>query len=189
MARDYKHRGRVRERRGAPGWLWGLAGLMVGLLVALLVYLKEHRPEQAPQTVARAEPRTPARKPTPDKRREKPPELRYEFYTLLPESEVVIPDQELETPRAAKPGKPSAETSSRYMLQAGSFRRASEAENMKARLALLGIESSIQHVTVGGDDWHRVRIGPFTSMRQVKRTRDLLRRNRINAIPVKISGK
>jgi len=72
--------------------------------------------------------------------------------------------------------------------QAGSFRRQSEAESLKARLALLGIESSIQSVNVNNDTWHRVRVGSFTSLRDINETRNRLRNNNINAILVKVKG-
>lgn len=192
MTRDYKHTRVKPDRKPVPGWVWMLTGLAIGLLVALLVYLQGQpsRPRTTPM---------PSSQPAPVKAEEKKKTktmkpaseenagLRYEFYTLLPESEVVIPDQEL-TQATAKPGTEASTPKAVYMLQAGSFRREQEAESLKAQLALIGIESSIEKVTVHGDTWHRLRIGPFTSVRDVNETRNRLQRNDINAILVKLRG-
>jgi cell division protein FtsN len=66
-----------------------------------------------------------------------------------------------------------------YILQAGSFRRAEEADTLKANLALLGVEADIQKVTVDNNTWHRVRIGPYANLDELNRMREKLARNRI----------
>lgn len=197
MTRDYKNRGGKHSKKPAiPGWVWGLTGLTVGLLVALLVYLSEHVPQQptslstAVAEVAKKASKTAANKKSDSsaKSSREASKVKFEFYTLLPESEVVIPEQELVEDRN-KPvsKKPAADMN--YMLQTGSFRHSKEAESLKARLALLGIESHIQNVSISGEDWHRVRAGPYNSMKEVRQVRALLRRNKINAIPIKVSGR
>ena len=97
-----------------------------------------------------------------------PKKPRYDFFTVLPEMEVVVPEQELS--RKADKADPAHQYDSRkprinYILQAGSFRNATDAEQMKARLALLGSMATVQKVTVNGQTWHRVRIGPFQGAR------------------------
>ena len=109
--------------------------------------------------------------------------IRYTFYTVLPESEVVIPDQEVLKSRDISSGNKASKTE--YLLQAGSFKRKQEADSLKARLALLGIESSVEKVQVHGDNWHRIRIGPFTSLREINATRNRLRNNDLNSILIK----
>ena len=54
------------------------------------------------------------------------------------------------------------EDRSSYMLQAGSYQRQSDAERLKAELALLGMSSQIQKVTIQDrGDFYRVRLGPY----------------------------
>lgn len=175
MARDYKNSATRKKKKKAqvPGWVWLLTGLMVGLLVALLVYLNGQKDKPRQKTVAGKQV---SKKATKSNKK-----LRYEFYTILPESEVVIPDHEL--PSGNKPAKSA--NPGNFMLQAGSFRQKNDAERRKANLALLGIVANIQVVTVNGDTWHRVRIGPFKTLSAIRETRRLLRENKINAIFVR----
>lgn len=189
MARDYKNSGKRKSKgSGIPGWLWLAAGFGLGLLVALLLYLQDvplpkavaPGPEQASEPATRADAQqetTPAREQ----------ELRFEFYTLLPESEVVIPEQELSEP-APKPGSAPARPPGTYMLQAGSFRQQQQAEALKGELALVGIVAHVQRVNVDGDTWYRVRVGPFDSYQEITRARKRLQDNNINAIAVKVKG-
>lgn len=114
MPRDYKHRvTRRRKRRPASPWLGMAAGLLIGLFAAAIVYLKLIAPP-APQIAAPAfmpETREPAAKPAPPKEAKQdektpspsPAKPRFDFYTILPEMEVVIPEEELtaKTPSSA----------------------------------------------------------------------------------------
>ncbi|HHQ41822.1 MAG TPA: SPOR domain-containing protein [Chromatiales bacterium] len=166
--------------RGPQGGGWGgfLAGLALGLAVAGLVWLHYRPPAggRADADAGRAAPRAAAPRP------------RFDFYTILPEQEVVIPDEDRRPPAGGAP--PAGEApGTRYMLQAGSFRRYADADRLKARLALIGIEADIQKVTIqGGETWHRVRIGPFRSRAEVDAVRARLREHRINAILLKVRG-
>ncbi|HED15720.1 MAG TPA: hypothetical protein ENI64_02700 [Gammaproteobacteria bacterium] len=196
MTRDYKNSGSKHDKRPAiPGWVWGFTGLVVGLLVALLVYLSEHIPQRSTslttaveKAAEKASKAITGKKSDSDAEPSSKSKVQFEFYTLLPESEVVIPEQELVEDRV-KPASKKPAASMNYMLQTGSFRQSREAETLKARLALLGIESHVQNVSIGGEDWHRVRAGPYNSMKEVRQVRGLLRRNKINAIPIKVSGR
>lgn len=168
MPRDYKHR-RRKDRR-APCWAWLLVGLLIGLFGAFLVYLREH-PRVALVTELSSEPTTsPAQ--TNQAAKDRPPKPRFEFYTVLPEMEVRVPDQQLPS-RRTRPQE-DVEDSATYVLQVASFKSHQEADRLKARLALLGMEAKIQTVSVDGKQtWHRVRLGPFSSVANVE---DLHRR-------------
>ncbi len=64
-----------------------------------------------------------------------------------------------------------------YMLQAGAFRTSQDADRLRARLALMGITSTIQRM-VGADPsevWHKVRLGPFQDMGQASQVQERLR--------------
>ena len=176
MTRDYKNANRKPKKKPVPGWVWLLTGLLIGLMVALLVYLSGQ--SQSGTSIVTSKPAV--KKPAVKKVKKKPVKndgLRYEFYTVLPESEIVIPEDTVEERVTVK---------HRYVLQAGSFRKQTEADSLRARLALLGVESSIEKVAVNGDDWHRVRIGPYKSIRDVNSTRNLLARNNVNVILIKL---
>ena len=182
MARDYKNARRKPAKKPVPGWVWLLTGLLIGLMVALLVYLAgkpgaSDTPGSAQKQKAKAVAKKKVKKV---KRQVTKNGLRYEFYTVLPKSEIVISDEEIR--QREKTGRPKY----RYLLQAGSFRKQQDAEALKARLAFLSIESSVEKVTVHGDNWHRIRIGPFSSFREINSTRNRLLKNNINAILIRI---
>ncbi len=189
MPADYKNRPRERPPRKSPGWAWLAVGLLIGLFVAFLVYLREHQPPApvavlSPPAKPVSQPRAPAPRKSP---REKtpPPKPRFEFYTILPEMEVPVPDSALPS-RGAKPAAGPEEPGT-YLLQVGSFRAIEEADRLKAQLALLGLEAQVQTVAVDGKDtWHRVRLGPFTNLSKVNQIRERLREHDLDAIVLKI---
>ncbi|MFN2348354.1 MAG: SPOR domain-containing protein [Thioalkalivibrio sp.] len=194
-ARDYKHstnRGRKKKSSGLPGWVWGVAGLTIGLFAALLIYLdgREGAPSEARVISAPA----PAQREARDVRRQQaeevpaPPKPRFDFYTMLPELEVVVPEPET---RPSRPGEPApapkqVEEPGIYMLQAGSFRQYQEADRMKASLALLGVQADIQKVQVNSDTWHRVRVGPFRDTAELNKVRERLHGNQIQTLLMKL---
>lgn len=204
MARDYKKtsgtlkaaRKRASARKPVPGWMWLAAGLAIGLFVAFLIWLdKRPSSDHVPEPAVSAEP-APAVKPQQNPvTKEKntagastaptPSKPRFDFYTILPEMEVIIPDKELKK-RAANDAQAGKAES--YFLQAGSFKNLADADALKANLALLGIEAKIQSVSVENDTWHRVRMGPYSDMDQINKVRAQLRQNNINAIPLKAKG-
>jgi cell division protein FtsN len=73
-----------------------------------------------------------------------------------------------------------------YYLQAGAFQSPQDADNLKAQLALLGVEAVIQTSDLGDKGvFHRVRVGPIRALDEVDRTRSLLTQNNIPATLVK----
>ena len=107
---------------------------------------------------------------------------RFDFYTILPGSEVPVSEQEVK-----QVAKQEGTVKDNYFLQVGSFQAAAEADNMKARLALLGLEASIQTADIPDKGvWHRVRIGPFANIEDMTRSRALLAQNDIPSSQVKI---
>lgn len=192
MPRDYKQRPRSREKKTVKQrspWIYFAAGMLAGVAATVVVYFNELVP--VPLYIA-PEKSGPARQAAASLReREAPkddaPKPRFEFYTMLPEMEVAVPEAELK-PRA-RSAPESASGSGTFYLQAGSFRRPEEAEKMKATLAFLGLESSIQTVTINGaDTWHRVRIGPFSDLASLNDARKRLKKNEIESIVLKVRG-
>ena len=185
-----------RHNRDTGHWPWLLSGLAIGLVVSATVWWwlnggRDRPAAQAVVTTKKAAPDTGRRQPTQTASTGQtgapPPEgPRFDFYRLLPKMEVVIPEEELNRERASLPKR---HDKGPFIIQAGSFRRHEEADNLKARLALMGIESDIQSIVVGnGQTWHRVRIGPFRDTRTLRKIRRRLRRARIEFVVIELSG-
>jgi len=184
MTRDYKNAKARRDRRrqarrrsdqpGAPGWVWMLAGLVLGLCLAGIIYVKGLPPAgdsaTAPGTVEKAASETSRQPAAP------PPAkaTKYDFYEMLPAFEVVIPEKELDV-RRDRDQSPVREQGS-YILQVGAFQAFADAERVKAKLALMGIESRVQKVSLDNQTWHRVRIGPVSDL------------DKLNALRVKLQN-
>lgn len=189
MSRDYKN---TKRRSGSSSGLSGLAGFVLGLAfgltVAMAVYLYDRRPTArvVQQSGPMTGPMTPDDESAPGKPSPAPqePAAEFDFYEMLPKFEVVIPEKDGTPPRAGagttvqKPGA--------YVLQAGSFRKLADADRVRALIALQGVESKIQKVTVDTDTWHRVRIGPITNLQKLEETRSKLRQAQIEALVIRV---
>lgn len=106
---------------------------------------------------------------------------KFDFYTLLPEREVIVPNDR-EAIKAAEKSKPvagqqptAATDTEQLFLQAGSFRSAQEAERRRAQIKTLGLDAKVEEVTANTDTWYRVQAGPFTSREQLSKARDQLK--------------
>ncbi|MEN8167498.1 MAG: SPOR domain-containing protein [Pseudomonadota bacterium] len=189
---DYKHRAsaKAKRRKNCSSGLWFFGGIITGAFAMGLVWLK-----LAPDLAAGKVPGMPT--PNPQSAEAKPspaPKPQFEFYTILPEMEVVIPDEEILPPRDISPPaaqaevRPSAsESKVAYILQMGSFRKFVDADRMKARLALIGIEAEIQKVSINNrDTYHRVRSGPFRKQADLNRVRRLASDNNISTLLIKL---
>ncbi len=119
--------------------------------------------------------------PTPDKQAE---ETYFEFYTLLPESEVIVPSHD---EMVTTPSTPESTESITYMLQAGSFRNAADADRLRARLLLMGLEAKVQTVSVRqGETWHRVQVGPFKTTQTTQKAQTMLTNANIETLLLKL---
>lgn len=178
-----------KPRQGTPAWLWLLSGVLIGLGLAWYLWSKGFIPQPQAVTATAEEQGDQAASidveevaPANDEPRKSP----YDFFTVLPEMEVVVPEQELSgnKPPRETVASPVDDTGS-YLLQVGSFRENSDAEQLKARLALLGIAARIQSVTVNDATWHRVRVGPVSGVRQADEMRNKLASNGIESLVMK----
>lgn len=180
MAKDYKNAGTTRKRpasgEGVPGWLWFAGGCALGFAVAMMLRISALAPVAAPASV-----------PPPDAAADagaadKP---RFEFYKMLPKFEVVIPEQDRDVQRAGEVAR--VEKPGTYVLQAGSFRSFADADRLKATLALAGLESTIQQVTIDADEtWYRVRLGPYTDLERLNQTKQRLADNGVQALVIRV---
>jgi len=112
---------------------------------------------------------------------------KFDFYKILPGSEEPVTDKELkERAKASAKGQLNA-AKDVYFIQTGSFQNPAEADNQKARLAILGFESSVEPTNLPDKGtWYRVRLGPYTKVDDINRVRQTLAQNGINASLVRI---
>lgn len=180
-------------KQGLPGWVQLFVGLTLGLLVAAAVFIK-YKPldsNLAGDGPARS---TETAEPVQDEEALPPEEEnRFAFYDMLPNYELVIQYEDDDQPTTKKPTtkkpKPKTKTAEtpkevaepgRYIIQAGSFKSFEDADKRKAKLALLGVESEIERVTIDNTKtWYRVRVGPE---KDINRVNDLLKRLRDNGV-------
>lgn len=189
---SYRHGVKKKSSSGIPAWFWLLGGILIGLGIAVTLMLKGYLPEikqHLPTVDSTPSGKTESALVEDDNTKTaKPKKPRYDFFTVLPEMEVVVPQQELSR-KADKPeptpDATTAGTRDNYILQVGSFRSAADAEQMKARLALMGSMATVQTVTVNGETWHRVRIGPFEGARKADEMRRMLSDNQIDTLVMK----
>jgi len=179
--------GRARQNRqtgasqGLPGWAMLTIGLIIGLFVAFLVYLDDlDAPPSAAVESGDGGDDDRRVAGTEEAGQDKP---RFEFYSILPDLEVIVPDAPpgQEPPDDADDAVSTApDPEGTYFLQVGSFQKAEQADRMKAQVLLLGLDVEIQTVTVNGERWHRVRIGPYADQAKLGAAQRRLRENEID---------
>lgn len=177
MSRDYKTAG-DSPGRSSPLGVGVLIGLLLGLCLALGVALMINK-GPSPFVDKAAPTASSERKPAPSaSTAEAKP--RFDFYKILPGSEEAVTDREFK--RSSAP-----EAKDVYFLQVAAFQNPADADNLKARLALSGVEAQIQTATLpDGKIWHRVRVGPFSDMNQLNASRDTLKQNKLEANLIKV---
>ena len=205
MTRDYKSHVNRKQKKSLPGFVWLLSGLAIGLFVAFIVYLDkqpenetdfgtavqqelEKLKQQAKQDSSEKSSAQQSEQSTEKK------EQKFNFYTILPELEVLIPESETRPPEVKTTTSPTSSgtqpTASKdatlYVLQVGSFQNLADAEKLKANLAFLGMQADIQKVVVNRQSWHRVRTGPYHDKKQLYQSQKLLKKNDIPAIPMEL---
>ena len=117
---------------------------------------------------------------------------RFEFYKVLTDKQdatVAAPTKRVEKTKPAETRAAESKPAVAYephLLQAGSFPKADDAEKLKAKLALLGVEASVQSATIPDKGvWYRVRLGPYKSEEELSRARNFLKQNGVESTPIR----
>jgi cell division protein FtsN len=162
-------------------------GLAVGLSLSLFVLVwQNYRDKNVTRVIAEV--------PRPEPRSDKEAAAgdvedsakNYDFYDMLPNFEVVVPEKDREVSRERDHTPAKIERPGVYVLQAGSYRQQAEADRIRAQLKLQGIDANVQRVAVDDDVWHRVRIGPITDLTELNRLRARLRAADLDALVIRV---
>lgn len=200
MSRDYKPSAERSKKsgNGSPMFTGLLVGLLLGIAASLMVIMflkggdspftnkagephkskikaksEEKTDEPGPDTSALPTAENPANK---DK-------TRFDFYTILPGSESKVTEEEQTKIKDQPPVVQEA-----YFLQIGAFQTEGEADNMKAKVALLGFEAVVQTATIPNKGvWHRVRVGPLKDAEQINKTKAELASNGFKSDLIKVN--
>ena len=146
-----------------------ISGLIVGALCMHFVpVLLEPKPSD---TITKADPQGESKLSV----------LKFDFYTLLKDSEIIVPDGNQSTESQNQP-----ETDYTYLLQAGSFINPRDAESLKIQLLLLNLTADIETFELNtGETVNRVLVGPFASRAKIASAKTKLAENNINSILLK----
>ncbi len=203
MTKDYKARpapaprSSARRRHGRSCIWWFLLGAMLGSFGVGMAWMLQSPPPSPPVASSTAKP-------------PQPQPMEFTFHNILPDTRVDVPREEparppplpppprpaqqtgqaLTTPPPAPRPQvrtpPSSAASGSYMLQIGSFRRSSDADSQKAKLALLGVQARINTAQVNGVTYHRVVSGPYPNKQAAEQTRGKLSSNSLDSFATKV---
>jgi cell division protein FtsN len=192
MQQDFKPRPAPRSKSGGTLLLGMVVGFLAGLAVAALIavyFLKTPMPflekgkEKPPGAPNLTEGAKPPEKAQQAKAETKP---RFDFYRILPGQEEPVTERQVREAQrqAQKTGEPPKET---YLLQAGAFQNPADADNLKAKLALIGVEANVEPTNLAEKGiWYRVRVGPYTKLEDINRVRQQMVENGIQVSLVRV---
>jgi len=180
MAKTQQTNRRIPQKKQQKGSILPfITGLCMGLFIAFVIYLKgSHTTSTETSEISAIEAQTldqeeiAAEKPT------------FDFYTILPEREVKVPEWE---PPKEKTSTGQEVNTGAYVFQVGSFQKHSDADRVKAKLAMLGFPVAIQRVVINGQKvWFRVRVGPYKDSSKLNGVRSRLSANNMDYILLRI---
>lgn len=192
--RSNKNQARRSGSNGIPGWVWLLVGLLAGAVIAIGIVLRGQwseagslLPKPNPEARAPVASEEPVAQDAPE-----PKKPKYDFYDVLRDKEVIIPDAELSAQAQAEAAAPAEEAAPeapadgpRYLIQAGAFRSSGDAEALKARIALTGEIARVESAQVEGGTIYRVRLGPYPNASTLASAKQALGNHGIEAVAIR----
>lgn len=159
----------MASKQKTPSLRWLIPVALLSGFAGFLVYLDSLEPATTTDQADTQLPSEPAPESEPEsKSSDKKPD--FQFYEMLPDSEVATPDIE-----AYQPEQSESERNLEYILQAGSFRSQEDAERQRAQVGFQGLRARITEVSVDdGGVWYRVMVGPFDSRSGMNEAMDRL---------------
>jgi cell division protein FtsN len=191
--KDYKPR--PKQKKGGSTILGVFIGLLLGLALAAgiaiymssspLPFVNKQRPPDKPSPAVEAAKSKQAQTAKPEEKLAAADKPRFDFYKILPGKEEPVTEKQVrEAAKAAeKPGAPKEN----YVIQAGAFQNPADADNLKAKLAMMGLEANIEPTTLKDQGtWYRVRLGPYNRLDDINRVRQQLAGGGVDAQLVKL---
>ena len=156
-------------------WNWFFSGLSTGILLCVIGYFlpAQLRPDQGVNSIVT--------NPVDDEAEEPGTEL--DFYDYLPQAEVVVNVIPVEIAESALQEEANPLT---YFLQAGSFLDPNDADELRAKLILLNLDTRVQAANLSGRTYYRVQSGPFVGRNSVDTAQNTLIENNIDPIRLRI---
>jgi cell division protein FtsN len=209
-AKKGKQAYRGGDRRPLPAWIWLALGTVFGVVLSVVVLYGGKLPTLRGKNLPQPNPDATAPKESEqalaDEAKKSAPKSNFDFYSVLPEKEVVIPDAELSAKAKAEQARaqqqaaqangtaaatpntpastPPASGKGNYMLQVVATGDAKAAEEFKARLAMLGFSAKVYTSTSDGKTINRVRLGPYATASETEAAKKSLSENGVNSFPV-----
>ena len=190
MAYNNNRSGQSARSQGSPMLIGIVIGVLLGLAIAGGVawylqktpgeFLNPEKPltEKASPAIVTPAPATAGT--------DKP---RFEFYKVLTDKQDATPPTKTTGDKSESGSKQTdaqAAAKEIYYLQAGSFPNADDADKLKAKLAMLGMEANVQTATIPDKGvWHRVRLGPYKGLDNMNVARSMLKQNGVEAEPMR----
>jgi cell division protein FtsN len=194
MRRENGNRSTAPRKGGDSLWAGILAGMVIGVAMAAGVawfLMKSPRPFLNKEQPALAKPdlaKTPAAAEQPAAAGDG--KQRFEFYKMLTDKQgaTVTPARPADKTQTKPPATDNKTTAvfEPQILQAGSFSNVGDAENLRAKLALLGVEANIQSAAIPDKGvWYRVRVGPYKNADDMNHARSFLKQNGVDSTPMR----
>jgi len=177
-------------------WRWGLVFGVIALFVYFLYSLSVTEQQDKPKTTVTRPLKSPIKKAAvkkvpvkakPAKVPKPKDDIQYDFYTILPKAEFVIPDYEVKTrKREERVGKVKAGV--KYSVQAGAFRHYKDADSLKARLFMMGFSPKIEKAVIGTATWYRVKMGPYNRLASVDAIQSKLKSKNMDTLVIEVKN-
>jgi cell division protein FtsN len=200
MPKDYKgytSRSAGRSSGKKNRWLLWLLLIIILLVIGFAGYWysKHHTTKPARQSLPVKISVTPK---TPDE-----PQIKFEFYNLLPKEKVVVQDtavssappppmpapptnKPVNNPTVKEPLSPVAPANN-YIIQIASLKDQADADKMKAELLLQSFPAQISKNTLNGVVWYRIQVGPYSSTQEATAALAELKANHFDGMIKKYS--
>ncbi|MBL4783071.1 MAG: SPOR domain-containing protein [Porticoccaceae bacterium] len=157
----------------SPRWLWLFSGFLLGILSMGLMQLWKTPQQDISRAIDEITGTTTDTEQKPH----------FDFYTQLRDAEFIVPDSPPDELRKTGAEKGQDEV---FILQAGSFKNARDADSLRASLLLLNLNAQVEKTQSSkGGTWHRVLVGPFQSSSKLAHARSTLLQNGIDNLVLK----
>lgn len=189
MKPDLKDSGEDGRRR-ARGPLWFIAGAVVAVVFVVAFPEIRHAFRHAETSAAKQAGELKERliQKTQKPASAKTSSSGFDFYRLLSHPTQILTPGESDEVKSPPTASVAVTQPGAYVLQVASLRNAKDAEALKARLALWGVEAQVQRVDVQGETWHRVRIGPIKDLQTLNALREKLDAHKLHPLLIRVGN-